>query len=738
MPQDAISAAKAAIAKGRLDDAKKLLDRWILANPADGAAIRARVQLALDGGRAGEVLPLLSAWTARSPKDASAWRLRAIAELEANDVGSVESWRQVLALKPDDVAVRVDLASALLLAGRAGEAEVELRKVLGQRPQWGAVHARLGEALLAKGDLAAAERSLRMGMALEPTDLRAPHLLARLLRDTGRPAEAVKILSGRTDPESVLARANALLESGDADGAVAGWKAALTLRPGWIEPLHNLGAELARRGDPEGLRLLSAAVLTPAAPAWVAVSFADAVGAVPELPAEDRAFRAAVERVLVAPGVDPSPLDRAVRAVLGDLLDQTPDRTPDIVLPWLERTLVRSVRAERFLVRLRDALVARLRAGDAVSEPLAAALAVQAHHGEHAWGGDPPPLPATPAGAALMATFVPVESLPPEHRAVLPDVLAARITRREREIARAEAMPSLGMSPDATSAAVRAMYEENPYPTLVYLHRKPKIPLAAAIRSLLPHADAPMPPPKPDILVAGCGTGQQALAATRYRDARITALDFSRRSLGIAADRAAEAGEEIRFLHADILGLGGWEERFDLVECGGVLHHLRDPMEGWRILRDLLRPRGWMKIALYSELGRPAVIAARECVASQGFEATPEGLRAARRALADLPDGHPARAIVHSPDYFSLSGFRDLVFHVQEHRFTIPQLAASLQALDLRFAGFQHARPEPSRWYAALFPNDRAMDSLERWESVESAHPETFAGMYQFWCVSAS
>ncbi len=731
-------AARAALARGRQDEAVKLLDRWLMTHPTDTEAVRMRVQVALDQHRSGEVLNLLYAWTARAPSDANAWRMRAIAELEANDVSAVESWRQVLALKPDDVAVRLDLSAALILAGFPNEAEQEIRKVLAQRPQWGVGYARLGEALLAQGNLVAAEKAFRSALAFDKTDTRTPLVLAKTLRDLGRPAEAATVLQGRHDSEALLARANAQLESGDADGAIKGWTAALTVRPGWFEPSHNLGMELARRGDPEGLRLLAAAVLSTNAPDYAAVSFAEAVAMVPDLPVKDAAFRDAVSRVLVADGVDPSPLDRAVRAILGDILDGSGDRVPDILVPWLERTLVRSWRAEQFLIRLRDSLVDRTQTGHTVPVALAVALATQAFYSDYAWGGVSPALPNDAAGVALRATFAPLSSLSAAELAKVPR-LAAIEARRSRELARGAAAPSLGRrSDDATSAAVRAMYEENPYPTLVYLSRKPKLTLPAAIRGLFPRTKAPLPPVSPDILIAGCGTGQQALAATRYQNARITAVDLSRRSLGIAAERAIAAGEAIRFAQADILGLGEVAEEFDLVECGGVLHHLADPLLGWRVLMGLLRPGGWMKVALYSELGRPAVIAAREWLSEQGFSAasvTVDELRDARRQLAALPDTHPAKAVVSSPDFYSLSGFRDLVFHVQEHRFTLPQLRDALAALGLRFVGFQHARPEPARWYRAMWPDDANLDDLDRWEAVERAHPETFAGMYQFWCV---
>ena len=40
----------------------------------------------------------------------------------------------------------------------------------------------------------------------------------------------------------------------------------------------------------------------------------------------------------------------------------------------------------------------------------------------------------------------------------------------------------------------------------------------------------------------------------------------------------------IKFLRADIRELGDWTERFQVIESSGVLHHLDDPLQGWRVL----------------------------------------------------------------------------------------------------------------------------------------------------------
>ena len=67
-------------------------------------------------------------------------------------------------------------------------------------------------------------------------------------------------------------------------------------------------------------------------------------------------------------------------------------------------------------------------------------------------------------------------------------------------------------------------------------------------------------------------------------------------------------------------------------------------------------------------------------------------------------------------DFFSTSECRDLLFHVQEHRLTLAQIQAFLDANNLTFLGFELDRGERRAIIAQRFPDDPAMTDLERWE----------------------
>ena len=140
-------------------------------------------------------------------------------------------------------------------------------------------------------------------------------------------------------------------------------------------------------------------------------------------------------------------------------------------------------------------------------------------------------------------------------------------------------------------------------------------------------------------------------------------------------------------------------------------------------------------IGLYSERARQTHVAAQQFVSERGGPGpvTPERVRAARRDILALPPDHPVYGITQRSDFFTLSECRDLIFHVQEHRFTLPQIADALAELALEFIGFAFRDSVWLERYRTRFPKDPAAISLANWHRFETERPETFLGMYHFW-----
>lgn len=710
--RDPLQAGLAALREGQHDRAHRLLSRALQAHPDDAQALanRALARRAL-GDLSGAAQDLQRAVQVE-PGVVRVWQVLAqVLSVLGRVDQAVDAARAAVRLQPDDPAGLDILATTLHATGQAQEAQRTFQRVLALDPRHASAHLHLGLMAQEQGAHRLAASHLGAAVGLAPEVVPAWLSLARSLRELGRYDKAVEVLvqARQHHPQAADLHAEegqVWLRAGQPQQARASLEAALDLDPQHLYAAQALGTLLSSQGELQAcLRAHVLAISSPEAPTWAWIGFADAVAALPQVPA---GLSAQLLAALRQDGVDHQRLERAIRAEL-ERLPGIPEALdggaiPPALLehpllqPWLTRTIVCHPGWERLLTRLRDQLLA-----EAPDSPVLYALATQDWHTESAWARPradwPPPLVREPD---------PIDEI---------EVLA--------------------LTSDAVSLAVREQYEANPYPRLVSLHRKPAEPLAFLLKGLFPHFDRVPEPDQLDILVAGCGTGQQALAAaTRYHGARVLAVDLSRASCAATLGNARRWGlDNLRVAQADILALDALDQRFHLVEAGGVLHHLADPMAGWRVLTHRTLPGGLMKIGLYSEQGREGVMAARALLEQAGARTDPEGLRAARQLILDLPQGHLAREVLWSPDFYSLSGFRDLVLHVCEHRFTLEGIGEALDALGLELVGFQHGRPEPGRWYARRWPEDTAQIDLSRWARVEAEHHRAFAGMYQFWCA---
>jgi SAM-dependent methyltransferase len=188
----------------------------------------------------------------------------------------------------------------------------------------------------------------------------------------------------------------------------------------------------------------------------------------------------------------------------------------------------------------------------------------------------------------------------------------------------------------------------------------------------------------------------------------------------------------VEFTQADITQIEGLGRSFDFIDVSGVLHHLGDPWHGWRLLLNLLRPGGAMQVGLYSELARQNIVAARAMIADRGYRPTADDIRRFRQDIIASEDPQ-LRSLFQSTDFYSTDECRDLLFHVQEHRVSLPEIKSFLAANNLQFTGFIMPNASFLARFKARFPQESALLDLDCWHSFETEVPETFAGMYQFW-----
>ena len=342
---------------------------------------------------------------------------------------------------------------------------------------------------------------------------------------------------------------------------------------------------------------------------------------------------------------------------------------------------------------------------------------------------------------AALAMYLPLHALPSaaallerEWAPAIDDLLNQQVRDHMRERELRDLILRLTAIEDEVSQRVRQQYEENPYPR--WVHAAGQVVPASIDRYLREQfptgAFTPLNKTENlDVLVAGCGTGQIAIAsAQKYLGARVLAIDLSLSSLCYAKRSTPDdVAPHIEYAQADILKLASLERNFDVIDSSGVLHHMADPFEGWRILLTLLRPGGLMHLGLYSEAGRRDVWAARKFIADRGFGATPDEIRRCRQELLETP----LASVTRFTDFFTTSECRDLLFHVQEARLNIPMLKAFITNHGLKFLGFEFGLP--------CFSNTEVISRRRVGHgrtSIAGMHSNPkirtlFSGMYQFW-----
>ena len=137
------------------------------------------------------------------------------------------------------------------------------------------------------------------------------------------------------------------------------------------------------------------------------------------------------------------------------------------------------------------------------------------------------------------------------------------------------------------------------------------------------------------------------------------------------------------------------------------------------------------EIGLYSELARQDIVIIRREIRELGIRSSNVEMRSFRDEINQSKKEHH-KSVFRFRDYYTLSELKDLMFHVQEHRFTISQIKDHLDELGLEFCGFE--ADQMLSHFKQNNTNKSDPFDLDKWQSYEEINPHAFAGMYQFWC----
>jgi len=374
------------------------------------------------------------------------------------------------------------------------------------------------------------------------------------------------------------------------------------------------------------------------------------------------------------------------------------------ILKYLQREVLGNPADERYLTNMRSDLLRTVAGGQSVSLEILEALALFCSDCEYV-------LVESEEDRNNLAKLNPDKS--DQERWML-----ACFHSFMREDLPVDEIASLNPLANHVSRAVAQQYEENPYPCWQFLPDDKVL-----TDSTEGFDDA-------DILVAGCGTGLEALINARVSPrSRVIGIDLSRKSLAYALARARDFDiNNVKFVQGDLQDVHLLKTQFDVIKCTGVLHHMAQPSDGLAALKSVLKPNGMIHVAVYSERARDGIRAAIELRKQKQIPATPDGIRAFRQEIIALPDNHPARQPVTFMDFYSMSGARDLLFHVQEINYTVRGFVELLDDAGFELVCFGLGE-EPERRFRELGFTD--LGDVDAWQSVEDQIPTLFSGMYR-------
>ncbi|HLL27354.1 MAG TPA: tetratricopeptide repeat protein [Xanthobacteraceae bacterium] len=670
---------------------------------------------------------------ALNPDLAEAWlgRGNALGKLKLHNE-ALAAFDKALSLKPDLAGTWLGRGNVFFELERHDEALAAYRQAVQLAPQVAEGHHNLAHVLVRLGRSAEAEAEFRRVLAINPDFAPALNNLTRLLLERGDATEALAL--------SIRSLASA--ETEEAKRLFVRSARSYSLTSEFLPPIDGLAPMLVRTISERWLRpnevmALASGVLEldPVIGPCIRRASAAWPDRLPEAKLFGGTEMAAVAKnplllvLLESAPCSSRAIEKFVCAARAALLERAAasDAVPDDILSFYSSAAIQCFITEFVFSatgkelaqaeRLRDDLAAALASGADIAPP--GLVAVAAYF----------PLTVVPGAETLLARKWP---------AAVTRLLDRQVREPLKERALRNSIPRLTPVENRVSRLVQEQYEENPYPRWVETAEPWGLPnrIDEYVQDQFPLA--PFTPLGKggdiDILIAGTGTGRQAIeVARRFPEAHVLAIDLSGAALAYAKRKSEELQvDNIEYGQADIVEIGALGRRFDVIYVSGVLHHLADPFAGWRGLLEILAPGGLMKVGLYSEKAREDIVAAQRFVAEKGYKPTARDIRRAREDIERLPADSALRNVMLVDDFYSMSDLRDLLFHVQEHRMSLPQIARFLADSHLQFLAFDQA-PHIVQHYRKRFPDDKATTDLALWDRFEQENPRAFLGMYQFW-----
>lgn len=240
------------------------------------------------------------------------------------------------------------------------------------------------------------------------------------------------------------------------------------------------------------------------------------------------------------------------------------------------------------------------------------------------------------------------------------------------------------------SRAVGGHYERHPYPHYPLLATVPcHDTYALNLQAIWAAFNGSwLAPGEGRILLAGCGAfAPYPLRLANPHDL-IDAVDLATANLRRAKLHCLVHGlRGVRFSQGNFLDPAQLPGPYHFIDAFGVLHHLTDPVAGFRALAQRLAPGGVLRVMVYGRYARQEAESIRRACRLLGIRDVPTLKRLLRRAL---PGSRIRDYLDASWEARSDTGLADLFLHPWVHTYRIDEFLAVIAPTGLQPLRFTH------------------------------------------------
>jgi SAM-dependent methyltransferase len=262
--------------------------------------------------------------------------------------------------------------------------------------------------------------------------------------------------------------------------------------------------------------------------------------------------------------------------------------------------------------------------------------------------------------------------------------------------------------------AVRGHYERHPYPHYPLLAAIPRCDTYALNLQAIWAAfnGTWLEPTQGRILLAGCGAFAPYPLRLANPQATIDAVDLAEANLRRARLHClVHSCGGVHFSQGDFLDPAQVPGPYHFIDAFGVLHHLNDPLAGFRALEQRLAPGGILRMMVYGRYARQEAESIRRACRLLGIRDVP----ILKRLLRSAPNGSRIREYLEASwESRTDTGLADLFLHPCVHTYRIDEFLAVIAQTGLKPLRFTHtgALADPTAEIERLRDLDRRRETL--------------------------